>query len=68
MFKSHEQQFYQALLNAQSCGELTKEKDPAELARFLLVGIRGLRVYSQTRPTRLELESVVRHILSVLTS
>jgi TetR/AcrR family transcriptional repressor of nem operon len=68
MFKSHEQQFYQAILNAQSCGELTKEKDAAELARFLLVGVRGLRVYSQTRPTRLELESVVRQLLSVLTS
>ncbi|MCW8882128.1 MAG: TetR/AcrR family transcriptional regulator [Sedimenticola sp.] len=67
MFKSHEQQFYQALVDAQSCGELAKDKRLDELARYLLVGVRGLRVYSQTRPTRQELEGVVRQLLSVLT-
>lgn len=67
MFRSHEQQFYQTLVDAQSCGELAKEKRPDELARYLLVGVRGLRVYSQTRPTRQELEGVVRQLLSVLT-
>lgn len=67
MFKSHEQQFYQALLAAQACGELSVDKRPDELARLLLVGVRGLRVYSQTRPTRSELSGVVRQLLSILT-
>ncbi len=66
MFKSHEQQFFQVLVAAQNCGELAKEKSPDELARLLLVGVRGLRVYSQTRPTRSELEGVVRQLLSTL--
>ncbi|WP_435685708.1 TetR/AcrR family transcriptional regulator [Sedimenticola selenatireducens] len=66
MFRSHERQFQHALVAAQASGELAKEKDPAALARFLLVGVRGLRLYGQTRPPRKELESVVEQLLSVL--
>jgi len=66
MFCSHEQQFQQALADAQAKGELAKEIDPAALARFLLVGVRGLRVYGQTRPSRQALEGVVETLLSVL--
>lgn len=66
MFRSHEQQFRQALVEAQARGELAREKDPDALARYLLVGVRGLRVYGQTRPPREALESVVEILLSVL--
>jgi len=66
MFRSHEQRFQQALVEAQARGELAKEKDPEALARYLLVGVRGLRVYGLTRPSRKALESVLENLLSVL--
>ncbi|WP_428605466.1 TetR/AcrR family transcriptional regulator [Sedimenticola sp.] len=66
MFRSHEKQFEQALITAQANGELAKDKDPAALARYLLVGVRGLRIYGKARPSRAELEGVVDNLLAVL--
>lgn len=66
MFRSHEQQFQQALVKAQARGELAQDKDPEALARYLLIGVRGLRVYGQSRPSREALASVMETMLSVL--
>ncbi|MCW8906490.1 MAG: TetR/AcrR family transcriptional regulator [Sedimenticola sp.] len=66
MFESHELQFRQALQAARESGELAPDKDPDVLARYLLVGIRGLRLYGQLRPGRRELESVVQQLLAPL--
>ena len=66
MFDSHEQQLRQTLQAARESGELAAQKNPAVLARYLLVGIRGLRLYGQLRPSRRELESVVEQLLAPL--
>ncbi len=66
MFRSHEEQFFQALTRAQKEEELTKDKDPKALSRFLLMGVRGLKVYSQTDSSRKKLQSLVDTLLSVL--
>lgn len=66
MFESHQQQFYQILLTAQQNGELREDKDPQSLAAFLLMGVRGIRLYSQTGIAREQLHSLVNNLLSVL--
>ena len=66
MFRSHEEQFFQALTRAQKEEELTKDKDPKALSRFSLMGVRGLKVYSQTDSSRKKLQSLVDTLLSVL--
>lgn len=66
MFQSHEQQFCKVLRQAQADGELAADKEPEALARFLLMGVRGLKVYSQTRTSRDQLEGLVKTLLSVL--
>ena len=66
MFSSHELQFYQLLQQAQSTGELASGKDAESLARFLLMGIRGIKVYSQTGTSRKHLEGLVDNLLIVL--
>ena len=37
---------------AQSQGELATDKNPEVLARYLVMGIYGLRTYAQTHPQR----------------
>ena len=66
MFESHEQQFYKALKLAQAEGELADDKDPQALARFLLMGVRGLKVYSQTDNSKAKLQSLADILLSTL--
>ncbi len=66
MFKSHEQQLYKALTQAQQDGDLDKNKDPETLATFLLMGVRGLKVYSQTDNSRKKLQGIVNTLLSTL--
>jgi TetR/AcrR family transcriptional regulator, transcriptional repressor for nem operon len=66
MFDSHQQQFYQILLTAQQNGELSEDKKPESLAAFLLMGVRGIRLCSQTGITREALQSLVNNLLSIL--
>jgi TetR/AcrR family transcriptional regulator, transcriptional repressor for nem operon len=66
MFNSHQQQFYQILLKAQQNGELSADKNPQSLAAFLLMGVRGIRLYSQTGVTRDQLQNLVDNLLSVI--
>mgnify|MGYP000536623718 CR=1 FL=1 len=66
MFKSHERQFFKVLSQAQKEGDLAKNKDPKTLAMFLLMGVRGLKVYSQTDNSRNKLQTLVNTLLSTL--
>jgi TetR/AcrR family transcriptional repressor of nem operon len=68
MFASNEKLLCETLERAQANGELAAERNPAELARYLLVGVRGLRVYARSRPSREELESCVEQLLLPLAS
>ena len=66
MFARHEQKLFETLKQAQCEGDLAAEKDARALARFLLMTIRGLRVYSQTRHDRDEFQQLVDTALSTL--
>ena len=66
MFESHEQQFCEVLKQAQNSAQLAPDKDPEALARFLLMGVRGLKVYSQTNSSRKNLQEMVVTLLSTL--
>lgn len=66
MFSRHEQKLFETLQQAQREGDLAANKDPQALAKFLLMTIRGLRVYSQTRHARDEFQQLVDTALSTL--
>ncbi len=66
MFSRHEQKLFETLQQAQREGDLAANKDPQALAKFLLMTIRGLRVYSQTRHVRDEFQQLVDTALSTL--
>lgn len=66
MFGFVETEFRKVLEEAIDKGELDPEKDPVALARLLVAGIYGLRVYNQTRPGKKALKSIVDALLSVL--
>lgn len=66
MFDSHQQQFQQVLKRAQQQGELAKDRDAESLARFLLMGVRGIRLYSQLGSSRSQLQGLVTNLLSVI--
>ncbi|MGW7543694.1 TetR/AcrR family transcriptional regulator [Streptomyces sp. NPDC054770] len=55
-----------ALERARARGELSADKDPAELARFLTTFIQGMRVMGQARADRAFLESALSSALTVL--
>jgi len=68
MFLSHQQQFEQVLLNAQKQVEISPNNAHADQARYLLVGVRRLRVYGHGHPQRVELEGVVKNMIVVLSA
>jgi TetR/AcrR family transcriptional repressor of nem operon len=47
-------------------GEFAIKQSPEELARFLVMGIYGLRVFNKTQPDISALKSIVDNLLSVL--
>lgn len=61
-----EQGFSEVLAEAQERGELAPGKDPATLARLLMTGIFGLRVYNRMQPQREALDGIVDSLLSSL--
>lgn len=54
-----------ALTRARAQGELSAEKDPQALARFLVTVLQGIRVIAK-RPDRQRLRDTVEHALSLL--
>lgn len=58
-----EELFRQALKQAQADGELSSDKDPAELSAFLMSNIWGLRVLAGTAPSASRTRAVVKQVL-----
>lgn len=61
-----EKAFHRLLTAAQQDGELSAEKSPRDLARFLTATSNGLRVMAKVSPQRPALKSVVRVALQAL--
>lgn len=61
-----EESFHQALVMAQTNGELGLEKNPRELARYLVSSLHGLRVTAKLHRDPAHLDCVVHAVLSVL--
>jgi len=66
MFQEIEGEFRAVLERARTGGELPPERDPAELARLVMTGIFGLRVYSRTAHGRDGVDVVARQLLSLI--
>lgn len=66
MFRYVEGEFRRVLEEARARGDLDAAKDPEALARLLVAGIYGLRVYNRTRPGKKALTSIVDGLLSAL--
>lgn len=66
MLQQVEQSFCEVLLEAKERGELAQGKDPARLARLLMNGIFGLRVYNRMQPSVETLQTMVDDLLSML--
>jgi len=58
--------FRRVLTRARNTGELSADKSPADLARFLTATANGLRVMAKVSPERAALRSVVRIALQAL--
>jgi TetR/AcrR family transcriptional repressor of nem operon len=58
--------FRQALKDAQACGELPPDRDPAAMSAFLMTNIWGLRVLAGTAPSAARTRGVVKQILNCL--
>lgn len=66
MFTDNEARLRDALERAQACGELRTQRSPEDIARYLLVGVRGLRVYARSQPGRTALRSCIDQLLECL--
>ena len=66
MLQQVEQDFCHVLEEAQAQGDLAADRDPARLARLLITGIFGLRVYNRMHPLQGELQAVVDELLLLL--
>lgn len=55
-----------ALIRARAQGELAAEKDPYEIAGFLLVVMQGMRVVARAAPDEARLRAAARHALAAL--
>jgi TetR/AcrR family transcriptional regulator, transcriptional repressor for nem operon len=58
--------FAQALERAQTTGELSRQRDPAALARFFVVTIQGMRAFAKLKSDRRALKEVARVALALL--
>ncbi|MDT8382777.1 MAG: TetR family transcriptional regulator C-terminal domain-containing protein [Gammaproteobacteria bacterium] len=66
MFTEVEAEFERVLREARDRGELAADRDPVALARLLIVGIYGLRVYHKTRPGAACLHEIVDGLFTAL--
>ena len=65
--EGYEQAIRNTLLEAQQRGEISPEKDPDALSRYLFNSIQGLRVTAKATRDRARLEDIAAITLSVLT-
>ncbi|MBP2699996.1 TetR/AcrR family transcriptional regulator [Photobacterium lucens] len=59
-----EAEFEKVIIDAQECGEIDKEKDPAKLARYIQVQIAGLRTYAKAHPNHAPLQEMIDDIFT----
>ena len=64
--KATESIFREALERAQKTSEISRKKDSADLARFFLAVIEGMRALGRVQPRRKLLESIAETALAVL--
>ena len=66
MFGEVENEFKGVLKEHIQSGEFDSKQSPEDLARFLVAGIYGLRVFSKTQPDISALKAIVDNLLSVV--
>lgn len=66
MFGEVENEFRGVLKEHIESGEFDSKQSPEDLARFLVAGIYGLRVFNKTQPDISALKSIVDNLLFVL--
>ena len=66
MLSHVEKEFQKVLQDAQQQGELSTDNDPEKLARLLITGIFGIRVYNRMNPNEQFLKETVDNLLSIL--
>lgn len=66
MMASVENAFYQALVQAQAAGQIGMDRDPHELAGFLIASLQGMRIMARLRPEAQRLHRLQRSILSAI--
>ncbi|MEM7736437.1 MAG: TetR/AcrR family transcriptional regulator [Deinococcota bacterium] len=64
--KNYEDAFRQVLLEAQQKGELSPDKNPDAIARYLFSSLQGIRVTAKATNDRARLEDIAAITLSVL--
>lgn len=65
-FRFMEKGFRQCLERAQARGEIGPEKDPARLAKFLVLATQGLGVLAKVRPSARQWRAHIEMIFAVL--
>ncbi len=68
MFAEVEAELQQLLTECQATGHLNQHQNPALLAKFLVNGIFGLRIYNKTQPDFASLKSIVEYLLATVFS
>ncbi|WP_159737666.1 TetR/AcrR family transcriptional regulator [Vibrio atypicus] len=63
-FQRMEQEFARVIAEAQAQGEVSKEKDPAILARYVQVQISGLRTYAKANNSDTPLEEMIEDVFN----
>lgn len=66
MFAEVEQELTKLLIEAQTNGEINANQDAATLAKFLVSGIFGLRLYNKTKADETSLRSIANHLISAV--
>ena len=64
MFGEVEQQLKQLLIEAKILGHISEHQDPETLAKLLVTGIFGLRLFNKTQPDLDSLQAIVKHLLT----
>jgi TetR/AcrR family transcriptional repressor of nem operon len=61
-----ENAFYEAIKKGQISGEISKEKDPRALARFIFNNVKGIRVSAKSTSDKLIFDDIIKLTLSSL--
>jgi TetR/AcrR family transcriptional regulator, transcriptional repressor for nem operon len=65
-FQAVEQAFARAILRGQADGSIARDKEPRQLARFLVVSLQGLQVMTRAKSRRALLDDTLTVMLAAL--